>query len=105
YSRNKRQPEEYPPSSDDKVWWICPINPCGCHTYEASLSKRNIGRGCPYCRGLKTCKHSSLITLHPSISTEWDTVRNRSSPEEFNQWSNKEFWWVCPLNPCGCHKY
>jgi len=37
--RNVRGPETYPPGSDNMVWWICPINKCGCHKYQESNFK------------------------------------------------------------------
>jgi len=33
--------------SHKKVWWICKNG----HEWQASIGKRNIGRGCPFCSG------------------------------------------------------
>ena len=40
--------------SGKKLWWVCFLNPCGCHIYEQVVNDK-IGRnqGCPYCSGHK----------------------------------------------------
>ncbi|MDE2028557.1 MAG: zinc-ribbon domain-containing protein, partial [Candidatus Omnitrophica bacterium] len=42
-------PKDVTPFSHRKVWWTCPKG----HDYVASIAKRSIGRGCPYCAGKK----------------------------------------------------
>ena len=37
--------------SNKKVWWLCSLNKE--HTWEASISNRSKGRGCPDCAKLK----------------------------------------------------
>ncbi len=45
YEKNTIKPEEVINSSSIKVWWKCEKN----HEWEARISKRACGRGCPYC--------------------------------------------------------
>lgn len=52
YNKNDKNPEEYTPKSDKKVWWIC--KNCGCE-WEARISRRNgyWKTGCPKCNKSK----------------------------------------------------
>src|SRR5581483_5577357 len=50
YEKNTERPENLFPKSNKYAWWICPINPCGCHKYQSLVSDRTTGYGCPYCR-------------------------------------------------------
>ena len=45
-------PEDVKPNSNKKVWWICIKG----HEWEATISNRNQGKGCPYCSGRKKQK-------------------------------------------------
>lgn len=48
-AKNDKKPEEYPPSSHYKVWWICSKNPK--HEWRAIIANRTIGNksNCPKC--------------------------------------------------------
>jgi hypothetical protein len=46
YELNRRQPEEYLPKSNFRVYWNCKNG----HTWKALISERTRGTGCPYCR-------------------------------------------------------
>lgn len=50
YMKNKKKPEEYLPSSHEKVWWKC--KKCDCE-WKASINNRKKGRGCPQCNESK----------------------------------------------------
>ena len=41
------KPGEFTPGTNMKVWWLCNKNPD--HEWEASISNRTKGRGCPQC--------------------------------------------------------
>ena len=46
YGRNNKNPEEYLPTSIDKVWWKCRKN----HRYLCRISNKTfLNRGCPIC--------------------------------------------------------
>ena len=38
-------PDQVLPNSNKKVWWLCPKG----HEWEANISNRNHGTGCPFC--------------------------------------------------------
>lgn len=103
YDKNELGPENYLPHSNKYVWWICPVNPCGCHKWYARINSRTNGNNCPYCRNLKVCYHSSLQTLYPDIASEWDYSRNQIAPSQVAPCSGKYYWWICKNNWCGCH--
>lgn len=45
YERNLKKPTEYYLNSNKKVWWKCTKG----HEWQAVISSRNKGSGCPYC--------------------------------------------------------
>lgn len=51
YELNSKRPQDYFPSSNEKVHWICPNK----HKYIATIANRtkNKGTKCPYCTGKK----------------------------------------------------
>ena len=46
------RPEHFTVGSNKKVWWKCNKG----HEWQATISHRNHGRGCPYCAGRKKPK-------------------------------------------------
>ena len=60
--------------SNKKVWWKCHKGPD--HEWQATVSNRSNGRGCPYCRGLQPSVTNSLASLYPEIAAEWHLENN-----------------------------
>ena len=61
---NELTPEQFRPSSNKKVWWICENG----HEYEQSIEKKVNGRGCPYCSNKKVLKgYNDLATTNPDL--------------------------------------
>lgn len=106
YDKNEITPDAVSSSSTLKVWWICSINPCGCHKWQTSITARVSGEsGCPFCINRKACDHNSLLAKFPEICKEWDYEMNTIDPNTILPGTKVIFWWVCSLNPCGCHKW
>ena len=86
-------PEELSVSSHKKVWWLCSNG----HSWEAAVSKRTQGRGCPICQGKKVLQgYNDLATTHPKLTVEWDYDKNiGNTPQDISAFSNKKFWWKC----------
>ena len=86
-------PEMVTCGSFKKVWWLCENG----HEWEAKVAYRNIGQGCPYCKGKKVIKgETDLVTLCPSLIKEWNYERNNNlKPDMFSVNSNKKVWWKC----------
>ena len=105
FEKNEKGPENYTFGSGFKVSWICSINPCGCHKYDDFIFRRTSGGKCSYCSINKVCKHNNLTITHPELCKEWDFGKNEKGPENYTFGSHAKVFWVCPINPCGCHKY
>ena len=76
-----------------KAWWI---GPCG-HEWEAAISSRTKGVGCPFCRNLYALEgYNDLTTTHPDLVKEWNYERNGNlKPSEVTYGSHKKVWWKC----------
>ena len=90
-------PENFIATSNKKVWWKCSKG----HEWEATISKRNSGTGCPYCSNRKVLKgFNDLATKNPELLKEWDYNKNKNmDPENVVYGSYKRAWWKC--SKCG----
>ena len=86
-------PDQLVCGSKRKVWWCCDKG----HEWEAVISSRNGGKGCPYCAGRYVIKgENDLRTVNPVLANEWNYERNNGlSPVDILPNSNKEVWWKC----------
>jgi hypothetical protein len=85
-------PLEVSSGSGKKVWWKCVKG----HEWEARVTDRKQGGGCPYCAGKKVGKDNSLAFKFPVIAKEWDKERNRNlTPQQVTSGSGKKVWWLC----------
>lgn len=92
YKRNKLKPNELTSGSNKKVWWICNLN----HNYEASISNRVKGTGCPYCINKKVLKgYNDLTTTNPKLAKEWNYEKNIIKPDEVMNFTRRKVWWKC----------
>lgn len=93
-------PSDYAPKSNKKAWWLCSV--CN-HSWEAKISNRAIGRGCPVCSNKEVVAgKNDLITTHPHLAKEWHPSKNGElSPTNVTYGSGKKVWWLCPFN----HEY
>ena len=98
YEKNRDlTPNDIIATSNKKVWWKCSKG----HEWEASISKRNSGTGCPYCSNRKVLRgFNDLATKYPMLLKEWNYSRNKDiNPEETIYGSYKRVWWKC--SKCG----
>ena len=86
-------PETLTLGSHKNVWWKCGYG----HEWQATISNRTIGRGCPYCAGKKVLKgFNDLQTVNPALAKEWNYEKdNGLTPEDVTPSSNKKVWWKC----------
>jgi hypothetical protein len=97
----------YTSKSNQKVWWICELNPCGCHIWPALISSRTKKNptGCPYCTKNPTaCIHNNLEVQFPHLKIEWDP-NNLKKMCEYTSCSQSKVLWICKDSPCECHKW
>ena len=98
YKRNLGlSPQEITQGSNKKVWWVCQNG----HEWEAVISSRNRGNGCPYCSGRKLLSGmNDLATVYPLIAEEWNHEKNGDLlPSQITSRNNKKVWWKC--RECG----
>jgi hypothetical protein len=96
HDKNKEiTPETVTANSTKKVWWRCPISPS--HSWQAAISNRNKGRGCPYCNGNIASPTNCITYTHPEIAKEWYYQNNKGIlPENISKGVVKKYWWKCP---------
>jgi hypothetical protein len=81
-------------SSGKRVWWQCSKGED--HEWEAIISNRTKGRGCPICSGRKTVFSNCLSTTHPKVADEWHPTKNGSlRSSDVTYASHKKVWWQC----------
>ena len=94
YERNGNlKPEDISANSKQKVWWKCSKG----HEWQAVISSRNIGSGCPYCAGKDVIEgYNDLQTVNPQLANEWNYEKNgKLKPEAFTANSGHKVWWKC----------
>ena len=76
-----------------KVWWKCEKG----HEWQARISHRNKGVGCPICANKKVIQgYNDLATINPKLASEWNYEKNGDlNPEDFTAGSNIKVWWKC----------
>ena len=87
YDKNTSSPEEYNKGSDKKVWWLC--HKCG-YEWQASISSRVSGTGCPVCAGrVVLVGYNNLGLKDGTILRIWNYGKNNILPSEVTDNSNK----------------
>lgn len=89
-------PKDVVPGSNKKAWWQCAHG----HEWEAAISSRVRGSGCPYCSRRKPVVGvNDLATTHPELAEQWDASRNDGlGPQDVTAHSARKVWWTCD---CG----
>jgi len=87
------KPTDFSPGSKKKVWWTC--SPHG-HEWQASISDRVYGNGCPGCSGRVVTAQNNFEVNQPAIAKEWHPTKNGGKlPNGFTAGSNSKVWWLC----------
>ena len=76
------------------AWWRCPKG----HEWQARVSSRVAGSGCPYCTGKKVLPgFNDLESRFPAVAAQWHPTRNGDlTPSQVTYASNRKVWWRCP---------
>ena len=87
-------PRDVMPNANKKVWWICERN----HEWEATISSRNNGAGCPYCA--RYADHGDNLSIkNPELSKQWHPTKNGNlTPMDVTLNSSRKVWWICEKN-------
>lgn len=93
YKKNAPQkPENFTLFSNRMVWWRCSSG----HSWEAKVSNRSLGRGCPICANKKVLEgYNDFASVTPAFLKDWDYERNTLSPCEILPHSRHKVWWKC----------
>ena len=94
YERNgSLKPEHFTANSGKKIWWKCNKG----HEWQANITHRNNGSGCPYCSGRNAVKgENDLQIVNPKLAKEWNYERNNGlTPADVLPNSGKKVWWKC----------
>jgi len=87
-----KTPKDIAASTHKKVWWICSRG----HEWNAMVSNRSRGRGCPYCAGRLACADNCLQTVNPGLAKEWHPIKNGSlTAKDVTIGTHRKVWWVC----------
>ena len=89
--KNKNKASEVRPGSNKKAWWICSEG----HEWEATISSRNSGNGCPYCSNKLVGYGNSLGDLYPNLIDEIDRSKSDVDPYALGAYTDTSVWWIC----------
>jgi len=94
----KLTPDRVAANDNGKAWWICELG----HSWEAVISSRNGGRGCPYCSNRAVLPgFNDLATRNPGIVAQWFKQRNKDlTPQHVSEYSHRKVWWLCEHGHC-----
>lgn len=94
YTKNKLNPSEVFAGTGKKVWWKCDKG----HEWEAQISSRASGSGCPICSGRQTLEgYNDLATTNPELIELWDYTKNIIKPTEVSKGTHTLVWWKCNI--------
>ena len=98
----KLTPKDVTAGANKKVWWYLPYDDqvTGKHfdfEWQASVSSRNKGSGCPYLSNQALWKgYNDLATTNPELAKEWHPTKNGNlTPKDVTAGANKKLWWLC----------
>ena len=88
------------PHSLRKAWWRSGMCKTGQpHRWQARVSDRTNGAGCPYDSGRAVSPCNNLAHNHPEVAAEWDWEANKErTPETVTASSAVEAAWRCGLS-------
>ena len=88
-------PRDVCPGTRKKVWWQCEYG----HEWEAGISSRVSGSGCPICGGKNIVAGiNDFASQHPDLAKQWHPTKNGAlKPTMVAAASNKRVWWRCEL--------
>ena len=86
-------PHDVTPGNGRKAWWLCSRG----HEWDAVISSRNAGCGCPYCSNRKLLVgFNDLATINPTVASQWHPAKNGNlSPMDVTANNQKKVWWLC----------
>jgi hypothetical protein len=91
-------PESITFGSPRRLWWRCPVGPE--HLWQAPVSRRTAGHGCPFCANLRLSRTNTLAAVAPEIARQWHPTKNgKLTPRDVVAGTGRAVWWRCPEDP------
>ena len=90
-TKNKLNASQVTAGANKKAWWECEKG----HEWQALISSRNQGNGCPYCANRLVGFGNSLGDLYPDLLQEIDYEKSPIDPFEVMAGSTIQIWWKC----------
>lgn len=85
------------PGSGRQAFWRCPVGRD--HVWLAGVSARVLGRGCPFCAGLRVSRTNSVAGV-ARLAREWHPTKNgKLTPRDVTRGSGRYVWWRCRRDP------
>ena len=92
YSKNEKNPDQYRPNSNTKVWWKCAKG----HEFQRAISSQAKAKElCPYCAGHLASKENNFAVKYPEIAQEWHPNKNKKGPHDYLPGTQTKVWWQC----------
>lgn len=91
HPRNDASPDRFGPGSQRKVWWRCPVG----HEYQARISNRSRGTGCPNCARAGRYAPAGLLVDMPELFAQVDPDTAPSDVAELLVNSPTRLGWRC----------
>ena len=89
------KPNQVFANSSIKAWWQCSKDKT--HEWDAKISTRNKGTGCPFCSNRNATKDDNLKVNNPTVAKYWHPNKNAElTPDKIKEKSSKVIWWMCP---------
>jgi Probable Zinc-ribbon domain len=91
-------PESITFGSHQRLWWRCSEGPD--HLWDAPVSRRTAGHGCPFCANLRLSVTNTLAVVAPAIALQWHPTKNgKPTPRDVVAGTPRAVWWKCPEVP------
>jgi hypothetical protein len=88
-------PETISYGSHRRLWWRCPEGRD--HLWQAPVSRRTAGHGCPFCANLRVSSTNTLAAVAPHIAHQWHPTKNgKLTPHDVVAGTPRAVWWRCP---------
>jgi hypothetical protein len=82
--------------SSRRAHWMCSSG----HAWQAAISNRARGVGCPCCGGKLPTATNNLAVHNPALAAQWHPTRNGDlTPADVTPHTARKIAWRCP---CGC---
>lgn len=86
-------PEEIVATTDERLWWICPV--ADDHRWQAKGYDRvRNNSGCPACAGRQPSITNSLAARFPELAKQFDVIANGTTPDQVVATTNKLLSWT-----------